>query len=80
MLDNSNISYGISATSLKYGDAWNSSGHIMLYHQRDGYGNYILYEATMLNSYDRVAHTARSASSVESSYHSIRRHNINEDV
>lgn len=80
MLDGSNISYRIPATSLKYGDAWNSSGHIMLYHQRDGYGNYILYEATKLNSYDRVAHTSRSVSSVEGSYHSIRRYNINEDV
>lgn len=80
MLDSSSISYSISAANLKYGDAWNRSDHIMIYHQKDGYGNYILYEATQLNSYDRVAHTTRAASSVESSYHSIRRLNINEDV
>jgi hypothetical protein len=79
-LDASDISFSISAANLKYGDAWNRSDHIMIYHQRDGYGNYILYEATMLNYYDRVAHTTRNASSVESTYHSIRRQNINEDV
>jgi hypothetical protein len=79
-LDASDISFSISAANLKYGDAWNRSDHIMIYHQRDGYGNYILYEATMLNYYDRVAHTTRNASRVESTYHSIRRQNINEDV
>ena len=80
MLDGSNISYSISASALKFGDAWNRSDHIMVYHQRDGSGNYVLYEATELNSYDRVAHTVRSASSVEGTYHSIRRCNVTEDV
>ncbi|MQL51307.1 hypothetical protein GFC01_03320 [Desulfofundulus thermobenzoicus] len=80
MLDSSNISFRVSPSSLKFGDAWNKSDHIMLYHQRDGYGNYILYEATKLNAYDRVAHTVRNASEVESAYHAIRRQNINEDV
>lgn len=79
-LDSSSISFRISASSLKFGDAWNRSDHIMVYHQRDGYGNYVLYEATQLNSYDRTAHTIRTASSVEGSYHSIRRVNITEDV
>ena len=79
-LDGSNISFRIAASSLKYGDAWNSTAHIMIYHYTDGYGNYVLYEATTLDNCDRVAHTTRPVSSVQSGYHSIRRCNVTEDV
>lgn len=80
MLDDSSISQRISASQLKFGDAWNKTSHIMIYEKLDGYGNYVLYEATTTSNYDRVAHTTRSVSSVQSQYHSIRRLNITEDV
>lgn len=80
MLDNPGISYRISLLDVKFGDAWNNSGHIMIYQNRDGYGNYILYESTLLNGYDGVYHSSRAASYVESNYHLIRRLNINEDI
>lgn len=80
MLDYPSISYKISVLNIKFGDAWNSTGHIMIYQDKDGYGNYILYESTLLNGYDGVYHTARAISYVESNYHLIRRLNIIEDV
>lgn len=80
MLDDPAISYKISVVNIKFGDAWNSTGHIMIYQDRDAYGNYILYESTLLNGYDRVYHSARAISYVESNYHLIRRLNINENV
>lgn len=50
-------------------------------HYCDGYGNYILYEATKLNSYDRVAHTIRAASDLQDNgYTALRRLNVVEDV
>lgn len=54
--------------------------HIMIYEKLDGYGNYLLYEVTTTSNYERVAHTTRSVSTVQSQYHSIRRKNITEDV
>ena len=61
----SQISYTIPASSLLRGDALNDSGnHIVLYHYNDGSGRYVLYEATTLNSYDRVSNTARYISSL----------------
>lgn len=80
MLDDPGISCRISVLNIKFGDAWNSAGHIMIYQDKDGYGNYILYESTLLNGYDGVYHSARAISYVESSYHLIRRLNINEDI
>lgn len=80
MLDSASISQSVQASNLKFGDAWNSTGHIMIYEKLDAYGNYVLYEATLLNNYDRVAHTTRPVASVQSSHHSIRRLNIIEDV
>jgi len=53
---------------LKQGDILCNADHVMIFHYRDANGNYVLYESTKLNAYDRVAHTARSKSSVESSY------------
>lgn len=80
MLDDPSISYRIPVLQAKFGDAWNSAGHIMIYQDRDGYGNYILYESTLLNGYDGVYHSARAISYVEDNYHLIRRLNINEDI
>lgn len=57
------ITTSITVSDLLEGDAFLKSGHIMLYEDTDG-TNYILYEATQLNSYDRVAHTARSITNV----------------
>lgn len=80
MLDYPSISYKISVLNIKFGDAWNSAGHIMIYQDKDGYGNYILYESTLLNGYDGVYHTAHAISYVESNYHLIRRLGIYEDI
>lgn len=80
MLDDPSISYKISVENIKFGDTWNSTGHIMIYQDKDGYGNYILYESTLFNGYDGVYHSARAISYVESNYHLIRRLNVNEDV
>lgn len=76
MLDDVNISIRISLLDIKFGDAWNSSGHIMIYNNIDDYGNYILYESTLLDEFDGVYHSTRAASYVESNYHLIRRLNI----
>jgi hypothetical protein len=53
---------------LKQGDILCNADHAMIFHYRDANGNYVLYESTKLSSYDRVAHTGRTKSSVESSY------------
>lgn len=56
-----NVAKKINASDLLQGDALNYSGsHIVLFEKFDGAGNYVLYEATTLNSYDRVSHTTRS--------------------
>ena len=57
------ITTSITVSNLLEGDAFLKSGHIMLYEYTEG-TNYVLYEATQLNSYDRVAHTARSITNV----------------
>lgn len=60
-----NVAKKINASDLLQGDALNYSGsHIVLFDKLDGAGNYVLYEATTLNSYDRVSHTTRSISSM----------------
>ncbi|SDX77134.1 hypothetical protein SAMN05660923_02903 [Tepidimicrobium xylanilyticum] len=60
-----NIAKKINASDLLEGDALNNSGsHIVLFEKYDGAGNYVLYESTKLNSYDRVSHTVRSISSM----------------
>jgi hypothetical protein len=44
------------------GDALNDVGsHVVLFEEYDSYGNFVLYEATKLNSYDRVSHTVRAS-------------------
>ncbi|KXB67153.1 hypothetical protein HMPREF1863_00625 [Aedoeadaptatus coxii] len=48
----------------------------MLFEKRDSNGDYVLYEATKLNGYDRVSHTIRSKSKVESQYKAIRYNGI----
>ena len=54
------ISEPISAEDIKQGDALNRPYyHIALFDAADKWGNYILYESTVLNNYDRVAHTLR---------------------
>lgn len=74
----SNVSTQISYSNLKQGDAINKSGsHVVLYDYSDGSGNYILYECTKLNQYDRVSHTIRTISSLQSdSYVAIRYNGI----
>ena len=42
-----------------------AGSHVVLYEKADGNGGYILYEATKLNSYDRVAYTIRSITSLQ---------------
>lgn len=60
-----NVAKKINARDLLQGDALNHSGsHIVLFEKYDGYGAYVLYESTKLNSYDRVSHTTRSISSM----------------
>lgn len=60
-----NVAKKINASELMQGDALNYSGsHIVLFEKYDGYGAYVLYEATTMNSYDRVSHTTRSISSM----------------
>ena len=50
---------------LQPGDALNRPNvHIVLFYDTDSSGNYLLYESTKYNSYDRVAYTMRTASSM----------------
>ncbi|PKM93612.1 MAG: hypothetical protein CVU84_14680 [Firmicutes bacterium HGW-Firmicutes-1] len=59
------VTTNINTSALQQGDALNLSGkHIVLFEKLDSSGNYVLYEATQMNSYDRVAHTIRSATSL----------------
>ncbi|MDR1066422.1 MAG: hypothetical protein LBL35_03170 [Clostridiales bacterium] len=60
-----NISTAISASALQQGDILNLAGsHVVLFEKYDSGGNYVLYEATTTSSYDRVANTIRTASSI----------------
>ncbi|MDD3137733.1 MAG: hypothetical protein PHX08_02015 [Lachnospiraceae bacterium] len=71
-----NVATAISAANLLEGDALNKSeSHIVLFEDYDAYGNYVLYESTTLNSYDRVSHTIRSVSSL-ATYTPIRHNNV----
>lgn len=73
----SSVSYSINLSDIKQGDALNNPGsHIMLFDSYDSSGDFILYECTQLNNYDRVAHTIRSSGSVTSSYTPIRYNNV----
>lgn len=68
-----NVSRQIPYSSLRQGDALNNPGHhVMLFDRFDSNGDYVLYEATLLNGYDRVSHTIRSRASVEGNYAAIR--------
>ncbi len=68
-LISSDISIPVSSfAQLKAADILCNTSHVMIFRHRDPNGNYVLYESTMLNAYDRVAYTVRSKSSVESSY------------
>lgn len=68
-----NVSRSIPYSSLRQGDALNWKGkHVMLFDRFDSNGDYVLYEATLLNGYDRVSHTIRSRASVEGIYAAIR--------
>lgn len=61
------ICNSITYSALKPADALNKSGsHIVIYECSDGAGNYVLYEATTLNQYDKVSHTNRPISSLSS--------------
>ena len=72
-----NVARRISYSSLQPGDALNyPEEHVMLFEKRDSNGDYVLYEATKLNGYDRVSHTIRSKSKVESQYKAIRYNGI----
>lgn len=72
-----NISTAIDISNILEGDALNNHpSHIVLFEEFDSSGNFILYESTKLNSYDRVSHTIRSASSM-SNYTPIRYNNVN---
>lgn len=71
-----NICTTINYSQLKSADALNKSGsHIVLYEYADGSGNYVLYEATTLNQYDRVSHTLRSISNLSSGGYVALRYN-----
>jgi len=71
-----NISSKIAIGDILKGDALNNAGsHIVLFDKLDGYGNYVLYEATLRNNYDRVEHTTRSATDL-SNYVPIRYNNV----
>lgn len=60
------VATAISASQLLKGDALNKSGdHIVLYEKTSG-SDYVLYECTLLNNYDRVAYTTRSITSLQS--------------
>lgn len=66
----SKVSSKIDISNIKKGDALNNSGsHIVLFEKFDANGNYVLYESTMLNEYDKVSHTVRSSSSISSYIH-----------
>ncbi len=71
-----NVATKINASNLMQGDALNKSGsHIVLFSKYDTSGNYVLYEATTWNSYDRVALTTRTVSSI-SEYVPIKYNNV----
>lgn len=60
-----NIANVINSEDLKPGDALDRPFyHIVLFEGRDNWGNYVLYESTLLNQYDRVAHTLRPIASM----------------
>ena len=72
-----NVARRISYSSLQPGDALNNAGsHVMLFEKRDSNGDSVLYEATTLQEYDRVSHTVRPKSKVESEYKAIRYNGI----
>jgi hypothetical protein len=61
------VSQEISWSALQKGDALlNAGSHVMLYSTTDTYGNYIVYESTMSNGYDRVLINTRSATGLTS--------------
>ena len=73
-----NVATKIIYASLQRGDMIDKAGsHVVLYEKADGNGGYILYEATKLNSYDRVAYTIRSIASLQNgSYVAYRYNNV----
>ncbi len=73
-----NIATKTTYANLKQGDMLDKAGsHVVLFDKSDGSGGYVLYEATKLNSYDRVAHTVRSISSLQNnSYVAYRYNNV----
>lgn len=73
-----NVATKITYASLQQGDMIDKAGsHVVLYEKADGNGGYILYEATKWVSLDRVAHTIRSISSLQSnSYLAYRYNNV----
>lgn len=73
-----NVATKITYASLQQGDMIVKAGsHVVLYEKADGNGGYILYEATKLNSYDRVAYTIRSITSLQNgSYVAYRYNNV----
>lgn len=67
------VSTDIDFDELQSGDALNSTNHVMLFdYYNNSNGTYILYECTTTSDYDRVAHTIRTATSVESTYTPIK--------
>jgi cell wall-associated NlpC family hydrolase len=60
-----NISTAITRSELQAGDILNKAGtHVVLFDKYDSSGNYVVYEATKNNSYDRVVYNARTVSSL----------------
>lgn len=75
-LMSTSISTSINFSSLLQGDILCNGSHVMLFDSRNANGDYVLYESTTLNSYDRVSHTVRTSSYIQSNYGAYRYNNV----
>lgn len=71
------VSNNIAMDKLQKGDALLMDKHVILFDSKNSNGDFVLYEATTYNSYDRVSHTIRTVSYLKGKgYKAIRFKNV----
>jgi len=71
------VSNNIAMDKLQKGDALLMNTHVILFDSKNSNGDFVLYEATTYNSYDRVSHTIRTVSYLKANgYKAIRFKNV----